>query len=147
MIDGNKHRQTDEYLKHNIARAAVAAAIELDKQAIEITRDDRPGERIFHVAIHHPITVNYLGAERTFADVVHVSHTVKVNESTESRYTANFQRQAEQQRLADESMARRTRNIDSAWDDCEAKHGKGGCSVSTVPGTPGTSGERVIRDF
>ncbi len=143
VIDG-KHRQTDDYLKHNIARAAATASIDLDKQAIEITRENRPGERIFHLAIHHPLTVSYLGAERTFTDVVRVTHVVNVNESAEARYTAQVQRQATQQRLADESMARRTRNINSAWADCEAKHGKGGCEVGTVPGT---SGERVIRNF
>ncbi len=144
VIDGKKHRQTDDYLKHNIARAAAVASIDLDKQAIEITREDRPGQRIFHVAIHHPLTVSYLGAERTFTDVVRVTHVVNVDESTEARYAAQVQRQETQQRQADESMARRIRNIDSAWDDCEAKHGKGGCQVGTVAGT---SGEQVIRDF
>ncbi len=144
VIDGKNHRQTDDYLKHNIARRAATASLELDKDAIEITRETRPGQRIFHVAVHHPITVNYLGAERTFADVVRLTHVVRVDESTEARFVAQTQRQAERQRLADESMARRIRNVDGAWADCEAKHGKGGCEVSTVPGT---SGDEVIRDF
>jgi hypothetical protein len=143
--DEGSHHRTDEGLKKLIARQANVSSIPLDQEAIQIERESRHGERVFHIAVAHPMTIDYLGSARTIETDVRVSQVVLVNEAAEE---ARAQRIREKEaRLERERRINEQRQkvANEMWFECEAKHGKGNCAWQELPSSG--SGHEFIRGY
>ena len=59
--------------------------VSLEMGDIQVGREKLPGERIIHIDIAYPVTVRYLGGDRTIETDVHVTHVIEVDEAAEAR--------------------------------------------------------------
>ena len=136
VLDDTRHDAAEGAIRHMIARRAVVYGDEIDKESIQVDRETREGERIFHVAINYPTTVSYLGSERTVTSEIRTTRVMRVDE-------AKLARAAETKRKRDEEEEDWRREMQGAWDECEEKHGQGNCTYSEIPG----AGRKIVKDF
>jgi hypothetical protein len=132
------HKMSDDGIRMRIVRSASVSSLEVQKEEIAIDREKRHGERVINVRLDYPVTVSYLGADRTFHTDVDVTRVIPVDEAAEALREQRMRAQeADQQRKMD-IAAEHVGRLKDALSECEAKHGKGNCRVSEgFGGRPG----------
>ncbi len=145
VLKGVHHYTDDEVIKTRIVRNAKVTSIELAMDEIFVQRETREGARIVTVAVQHPITVGYLGSERTVWDDVSVSHTFAVDETVETRRLDGIQQQDDAKRRNRARADRFNSKVHDVWLECEAKFGKGNCEMTKPPA--GTRDGEVIKGW
>ena len=145
VLEGSSHSATDVYIRTNILRVAATTSLELDAEHIQIARETHPGERVVTVDVHHPVTVRYLGSERSLQSSVNVRKVYRVDEAAEARRVAQEQRKAEEERRRQEASREYTARLNDAWSECTAKHGNNGCRLGYERAPAGYSGDIIKR--
>ncbi len=145
VLDGSSHSTGDATIRNNIVRIAAAGSLELDGEHIQIARETYSGERVVTVDVHHPVTVRYLGSERSLQSSVSVRKVYRVDEAAEARHAAREQRKAEEERRRQEASNEYKARLNEAWSECTAKHGNNGCTLSYERAPAGYSGDIVKR--
>ena len=102
-LETGTHKLKAKAIRDKTLQAARSESIELEKDDIEIHREPGEGERTIHVAFQLPVTISYLGSERTLLRSVHVSRTYPVDEAAEARLVAQ---QENRRRTAKEEKRR-----------------------------------------
>jgi hypothetical protein len=127
------HTTTDEGIRRRIAKRAGVSSISLEEESIRVDRESRPGERIVHVAVDVPVTVNYLG-ERTFHREVRSTRVIRVNETALAR-AAEREREYEEEHDRRRAIgAERGAKLAVAMAECEERHGRGNCRKFELAG-------------
>jgi hypothetical protein len=146
---GANHLITDDAIRAKVARGASAAAsLELEPEHVAVSRESRDGERVIYVDISYPVTVSYLGSERVVMSEVHYTKVFKVSEARETRRIAQEQREADRQaQLQDVINRRYGENLQSAWTECEARFGRGGCEVTHGPAPAGHDPTQIQKGW
>ncbi|UCE87110.1 MAG: hypothetical protein JSU66_05090 [Deltaproteobacteria bacterium] len=119
LADGT-HKLTDKSIRNKTLEAARSDALPLEKDDIEIWREQVDGERTIHVEFALPVTISYLGSERTLVRNLHLSHTYEVDEAAEARLVA--QRDEERRMARERKREGRARAADyygRIKDECE----------------------------
>ena len=96
-------------------------------------------KRIIHIDIAYPVTVRYLGGDRTIETDVHVTKVIEVDEAAEARRAAAERREQADIDAKVAAAAEHVGRLKGALSECEQKHGKGNCRVMEMPG--GSPGE------
>jgi hypothetical protein len=132
------HEASSDGIRKRIVRSASISSISLEEGDIEVGREKLPGERIIRVDIAYPVTVNYLGADRTIHTDVHVTKVIHVDEAREAR---RLEARRKEQARIDAKVGKAREHVGrlkDALSECEEKHGKGNCRVfETSGGRPG----------
>ena len=109
MLEDGSHRLTDKAIRDKTLQAARSDDVPLEKDDIEIWRDEGEGERTIHVELALPVTISYLGSEREMVRPLHVSRTYAVDEAAEARRVAEHEERRratrEQRRVSRENAA------------------------------------------
>ncbi len=145
VLESVRHYTDDEVIKTRIVRNAKVTSIEIAKDEIFVERETREGARIVTVAVQHPITVAYLGSERTVWDDVSVSHKFIVDEADEARRLDRIDQQEGAKRRQRAKADRFMSKVRDAWKECEGKFGKGSCEMTKPPA--GTRDGEVIKGW
>jgi hypothetical protein len=87
LADGNP-KLTDKSIRNKTLEAARSDSIPLENDDIEIWREQAEGERTIHVEFALPVTISYLGSERTLVRQLHLFQTYEVDEAAEARLVA-----------------------------------------------------------
>jgi hypothetical protein len=133
-LDGVPHRASDDGIRNRILRSAKVSSVSMEASDIAVGREKLPGERIIHVDISYPVTVSYLGGDRTIHTDVHVTKVIEVDEAAEARRAEAKRRE---QAAIDAKVAAAGEHVGrlkGALSECEEKHGKGNCRVMEMPG-------------
>jgi hypothetical protein len=141
VLDDVSHETTDKSIKARLLRRAASASLPVSEGNIKIRRESRTGERILHIDIEYPVTIDYLGSARTLESDLHVTKVVRVNEAAEARRAERLRREEERREKYQEFAGEYSRKLEPLWKECEEKHGKGNCRLEAWPG--GGSGEIV----
>jgi hypothetical protein len=141
------HRSTDEQIQANVARFVKTAGVTLEREAVQVGREQSQGQRVIHVDIYHPITVNYLGSERTVNKHIHQMKVIHVNEAAEAAYAEQIRRQEEQRQRDNEAEREYAGRFQEMWAECERIHGRGGCQVQYMPGGGGDRFGQIQRHY
>ena len=96
------HTLADSFLRDRALKASASVSYEPALYQIDVWHDRAPGTRTIHVVFDLPITVSYLGADRTITRRVHAQQTWPVNEADETRLAG----EREDARNAEESARR-----------------------------------------
>lgn len=99
------HTLADSFLRDRAQKASASVSYEPALHQIDVWHDPAPGKRTIHVVFDLPITVSYLGADRTVTRRVHAKRTWPVNEADETRLAG----EREDARNAEESARREQR--------------------------------------
>ncbi len=99
------HTLADSFLRDRAQKASASVSHELADDQIAVRYERAPGERTIHVEFDLPITVSYLGADRTITRRVHAERTWPVNEAEQARIVAK----REDQRVEEEKARRKQR--------------------------------------
>lgn len=134
VLEDVSHETTDESIRTRLLRRAASASLPASEGNIKIRRESRTGERILHIDIEYPVTINYLGSERTLESDLHVTKVVRVNEAAEARRAEKLRRDEERRKKYQEFAGEYSRKLQPLWNECEAKHGKGNCRLLPWPG-------------
>ena len=95
VLEDVSHGTTDKSIRTRLLRRAVSASLPISEENIKIRRESRPGERILHIDVEYPVTISYLGSERTLERDLHVTKMVKVDEAAEARRAERLRREEE----------------------------------------------------
>lgn len=133
VLEGASRELPDSAIRALVLKRANALSLPLDEQSIEVERETAPGERIVHVSIDYPITVSYLGSDRTFQRAIHRTRVYRVNEALEAQREEIRRQREEATQEGRERAHRRNENFREAWNECESKHGTGNCTSFTIP--------------
>ncbi len=128
-----------------MARKASNSKVSLTPEDVRITMEKSHGKRVITADIEFPITVDFLGGERTFQRHVTATREILVNEQV---LAAAEQREAQRMAVyeAPQAEAREyNAQVDEVYAECEEKHGKGNCRVMETGG--GGDGENRIGRF
>jgi hypothetical protein len=139
LADGNP-KLTDKSIRNKTLGAAQSDSIPLEKDDIEIWRDQADGERTIHVEFALPVTISYLGSERTLVRQLHLSQTYEVDEAAEARLVAQKEEQRREKReRGQRDRARAADYYGQIQDECEKGTSKD--FVVTHVMVPGANGK------
>jgi hypothetical protein len=138
-LDGIAHRASDDGIRKRIIRRAEASSVSLAPGDIQVGREKLPGERVIHIDIAYPVTVRYLGGDRTIETDVHVTKVIEVDEAAEARRADAERRERAEIDAKVAAAGEHVGRLKGALSECEQKHGKGNCMVMEMPG--GSPGE------
>ncbi len=88
VLDHGNHNLPDRVLRSKALVASESMSVTLSEEEIRVRRERGEGERTIHVEFEFPVTVSYLGSERTVMRQVHAEKTFHVNEAEETRIVA-----------------------------------------------------------
>ncbi len=145
-LNDTTHLWTDDGLRKMIVRTASTGSLGLEESQITVQKETRPGERIVHIDVQYPMSISYLGSERTVNANVYVAKVFKVNEAAEVRRIENEKSQAEERRRQLERQERFASEVKDAFAECTAKHGPGGCEL-TYGYSPGARPGQLERRY
>ena len=134
VLEDVSHGTTDKSIRTRLLRRTASASLPVSEGNITIRRESRTGERILHIDVEYPVTINYLGSERTLESDLHVTKVVKVNEAAEARRAEKLRREEERRQNYQAFAREHSRKLEPLWNECEAKHGKGNCRLEAWPG-------------
>ena len=89
MLNHGNHNLSDQTLRSKALLASESMSVPLSEEEIRVRRERGEGERTIHVEFEFPVTVSYLGSERTVMRQVHAAKTFRVNEADEARILAD----------------------------------------------------------
>ncbi len=89
VLDHGTHNLPDQALRSKALVALESMSVTLSEEEIRVRRERGEGERTIHVEFEFPVTVSYLGSERTMMRQVHAAKTFHVNEADEARILAD----------------------------------------------------------
>jgi hypothetical protein len=136
---GRVERVVVDGIRKRIIRRAEASSVSLAPGDIQVGREKLPGERVIHIDIAYPVTVRYLGGDRTIETDVHVTKVIEVDEAAEARRADAERRERHEINAKVAAAAEHVGRLKGALSECEQKHGKGNCRVMEMPG--GSPGE------
>ena len=145
VLEGIPHYTEDNVIKTRIVRNGKVNSLGLTQEEISISREQREGERIIHVAVAHPVTVSYLGSERTVGGDIEVTHVIQVDEAAEARRVDRIERAEDDKRRWRAKADRFMSKVRDAWQECEGKFGKGNCEMQKAP--EGTRDGEVVKSW
>jgi hypothetical protein len=123
---------TDDQIRKRIMRRASAHSLSLEEDKIWISRERRNDLRFYQIDVEVPITISYLGSERTIRTAVHVDESVPVDTFAEARQQAAKKRYDDQI----EQIGAARDQLREAREDCERATG-GPCRFEGVNGPLG----------
>ncbi len=88
VLNHGNHYLSDQTLRSKALLASESMSVPLSEEEIRVRRERGEGERTIHVEFEFPVTVSYLGSERTMMRKVHAAKTFHVNEAEETRIVA-----------------------------------------------------------
>ena len=88
VLKHGNHNLSDAVLRAKALVASESMSVSLSEEEIRVRRESGEGERTIHVEFEFPVTVSYLGSERTVMRRVHAVETFEVNEAEEARIVA-----------------------------------------------------------
>ncbi len=133
VLDKVSHDATDEHIRVNIIRRASTVEIDLYDDDIWVDREKREGERIIHVGVDYPVTLDYLGGKRTVNTSLDVTRVFQVNEADLVRQAAAHERRMERNREAMEIAGRWTEKVAGELERCKQATGSR-CTYSVTGG-------------
>ena len=98
MLEDATHKLSNKSIRNKTLGAASSDSIPLEKDDIEIWREQGDGEHTIHVEFSLPITITYLGSERTLVRHLHLFQTYEVDEAAEARLVAQKEEQRRETR-------------------------------------------------
>jgi hypothetical protein len=130
-LEDISHDASDAAIRRSVAKRMQVASFPVDEETVLVHRESRPGERIVHVALAHPTSVNFLGSERVIVSEIEKTRVFQVDEAT-------LARREKATRDRREAIERDRAMWEEAYAECQAIHGEGNCSFT---GHPDGSGE------
>ncbi len=123
VLDDVSHDATDESIRVKLIRRAESAKIELYDDDIFVERERHEGQRIVHVGVDYPVTLDYLGAERTVGTSLDVTKVYRVNEAALIRQAEAQERETERQNAAMEIAGRWSDKVAGELEMCKQATG------------------------
>jgi hypothetical protein len=104
ILGALNHTSPDSAIRQRTWTAIDSKGLYVAPKDIQVTRSQRPGERVVDVRFEIPVKIDWLGSERTLIRPVHINHSWAVNEGAESQRLAQIEDskrfEAEQNRIA-----------------------------------------------
>ena len=123
VLDGVSHDATDESIRAKIIRRASSVEIDLYDDDIWVDRESHEGERIIHIGVDYPVTLDYLGGERTVDTSLDVTRVFRVNEAELVRRARVHEQRMERNNEAMEIAGRWTEKVAGELEKCKEATG------------------------
>jgi hypothetical protein len=123
ILEHLNHRSPDGVIRERTWKAVDSKGLYVAPKDIHLRRDQRPGERLVEVSFEIPVTVDWLGDQRTLLRPVRVTHRYEVSEAAESARLAKVEEDA---RLEGERTREAARRHQELTDRLRVECAKGG---------------------
>lgn len=88
ILKHGEHVTPDRFLRAKTQQTAASMDVRIDESLVRVRREKSPGKRIVHIEFEMPVSVTFLGQDRTWNRTVHANYTYAVNEAADSQRIA-----------------------------------------------------------